>query len=59
MILKVMVTKGGRATEMDFPRVEATLRWIEISLNRQVAIAVQPENVREELQLIMEAFVIA
>jgi hypothetical protein len=54
-----MVTKGGRATETDFPRVEATLRRIEIPLNRQVTIAVQPENVREELQLIMEAFVIA
>jgi hypothetical protein len=53
MCLKVMLTKGRRATE-----VGNSLQWIESPSDLPVTITILPESVPEELQLIMRAFMI-
>jgi hypothetical protein len=51
-------TNGRRVTEMGFFGGRVILRWIESLSDLSVTVAVLPESVPEEIQLIMEAFVI-
>jgi hypothetical protein len=58
MRLKVILTKGRRATEVGFSGVVATLLWIESLSGLPVTVAFPLESVLEKLQLIMKTFVI-
>jgi hypothetical protein len=50
---KVVLTKGRRAPEVTLSKGGATLHWIEGSLHLPVAVAILPESIPEELQVVM------
>jgi hypothetical protein len=58
MQLKVVFTNGRRATKVGFSGDGVTLQWIESPSDLPVTITILTESVPEELQLMLQAFVI-